>query len=167
MEFRQAGLSELQQILALIQQAKVFLRECGVDQWQDGYPDQAAILGDINSGTGYVLTEDGAIIGYCCISFAREPAYDNIAGAWRSTGPCAVLHRMAIDDRCKGKGLATVLFGHAEALCRDRHIQSIKVDTDGANTRMQHILAKNGFTLCGVVQFQNSDKLAFEKLLDA
>ncbi len=31
---------------------------------------------------------------------------------------------------------------------------------------MQHIMQKNGFTLCGTIFFAGGDKLAFEKVLD-
>ena len=44
-------------------------------------------------------------------------------------------------------------------------IFNFRVDTDADNKIMQHILKKNGFTYCGVIWFDHSEKIAFEKLL--
>ena len=39
------------------------------------------------------------------------------------------------------------------------------MDTDPSNLRMQHILEKNGFKYCGVIKYQGSERLAYDKLL--
>ena len=52
--FRKATEKDLKTATALIEQAKVFLRENGVDQWQTGYPNEEAIAGDLQRGEGYV-----------------------------------------------------------------------------------------------------------------
>lgn len=79
--------------------------------------------------------------------------------------PYGVVHRMAIDDVCKGKGAAPAFFRFAEELCKERDIRSNRVDTDADNRMMQRVLEKQGFTYCGTVCFDNSEKIAFEKLL--
>ncbi len=57
--FRKATEKDLKTATALIEQAKVFLRENGVDQWQTGYPNEEAIAGDLQRGEGYVMEVDG------------------------------------------------------------------------------------------------------------
>lgn len=161
----QSNRKDLQTATALIEQAKVFLRENGVDQWQTGYPNEGAIAGDLQRGEGYVMEAEGQVRGYACISFAGEPCYNDLEGKWLSDLPYGVVHRMAIDDVCKGKGAAPAFFRFAEELCRERDISSIRVDTDGDNRMMQRVLEKQGFTYCGTVCFDNSEKIAFEKLL--
>ena len=71
--FRKATEKDLQTATALIEQAKVFLWENGVDQWQTGYPNEGAIAGDLQRGEGYVMEAEGQVRGYACISFAGEP----------------------------------------------------------------------------------------------
>ena len=68
--FRKATEKDLQTATALIEQAKVFLWENGVDQWQTGYPNEGAIAGDLQRGEGYVMEAEGQVRGYACISFA-------------------------------------------------------------------------------------------------
>lgn len=76
--FRKATEKDLKTATALIEQAKVFLRENGVDQWQTGYPNEEAIAGDLQRGEGYVMELDGQVRGYACISFAGEPCYNEL-----------------------------------------------------------------------------------------
>ena len=73
---------------------------------------------------------------------------------------------MAFHPRFRDKGLADITFGLIEKLCLSKKIHCIRVDTDFPNKRMQHILEKNGFSQCGIIVFQGSGKLAYDKLLD-
>ena len=108
--FRMATTEDIQGSMALIDQAKAFLKNKGVDQWQDGYPEEQDIAGDIAAEKGYVLTDGDDMIAYCCIDFGGEPAYEGLKGQWLADGPYVVIHRMAVSDAYKGKGLAKRLF---------------------------------------------------------
>ena len=39
---------------------------------------------------------------------------------------------------------------------------AIRVDTQDENKAMQHILAREGFSYCGLIHFDGGPKLAFE-----
>lgn len=149
----------------IIDMGRAFQRAQGFVQWTEDYPSRDTLLEDMRTGKGYVLRVDGAIAGYMCIDFGGEPAYREIEGAWKTEEPYAVVHRMAFDSRFRGMGLADAAFHLIEALCVERGMFAIRIDTDFPNERMQHILKKNGFASCGVVVFQGSGKLAFEKQL--
>lgn len=163
MKLRKVKAHEIDTAMALIDQAKAFLRAQGVDQWQSGYPDRACIAVDIDRGKGYFCEEEGAVAGYLCIDFDGEPAYDTLDGAWLTQEPYVVVHRMALDDRVKGRGLASQAFTLVEELARGKGIHSFRVDTDRDNRIMRHLLEKNGFVYCGTIRFDNSEKIAFEK----
>lgn len=164
MKHRKAIISDCDAIMALIEQAKIYLKQQGINQWQNEYPNISSIQKDILSGDGYVLTNNTTIVGYACISFNAEISYEHIQGSWQSMESYAVIHRMVIDNKYKGKGLANLIFQYAETLCLQKNIHSIKIDTDDDNSVMKHLLAKNGYVYCGIVQFDNSNKIAFEKL---
>lgn len=165
MNIRIAAKEDIDKAFGLIEQGRAFLKQKGIDQWQDGYPDRGSIATDIENGEGYVLDDNGTVAGYVCISFAGEEAYDKIDGKWLTDKPYAVIHRMAVDNAYKGKGLAQKFFLFTEDLCAQKGVHSIKVDTDSGNKIMQKILNGLGYVYCGVVNFQNSDKIAFEKVL--
>lgn len=159
--------TEQDQAMAFINQAKAYLKTQGIDQWQKGYPDAACIQQDLASGKGFFLLDGAEAVGYLCIDFDGEPAYEGLVGAWQS-GPgtaYATVHRMAISSAYRGKGIASLAFALVEKLCHERSISSIRVDTDADNQKMQHILRKSGFAYYGTITFDNSEKIAFEKLL--
>lgn len=146
-------------------QAKEFLKSKGVDQWQKGYPDASTIQKDIANHKGYFLMEEYHYLAYLCIDFEGEMAYDNLQGHWLSDVPYGVLHRLAVGNGHRGKGLASVCFQLAEDLMKSRNVKSFRIDTDENNEIMKHLLSKNGFTYCGTIWFDNSIKIAYEKLL--
>ena len=150
---------------AIIKAAKEFQREQGFTQWTDDYPNESTIRDDVDTKKGYILTVDNDIAGYMCIDFSGEPAYANIEGEWNAEMPYAVVHRMAFSERYRGKGLSSVALTLVEDLCLSKGVNCIRVDTDFQNTRMQHILEKGGFSKCGVIVFQGSGKLAYDKKL--
>lgn len=129
------------------------------------YPNLETLRSGITCGKGYVVKVDGAVAGYLCIDFDGKPAYDTIDGAWRAGEPYAVVHRMAVDRTSRGQGLADTTFFRIRELCRDRVVRNIRVDTGFPNLRMQHVLEKNGFVRRGVVVFQGSGKIAYDKTL--
>lgn len=149
----------------MIDQAKAFLREQGIDQWQTGYPNMEAILGDIEKERGWFITEDSRPFGYMCIDYEGEPAYKELKGNWLSPmdAPYVVVHRLAFAKESRGKGLADEAFRLVAEQAKEKGIENFRVDTDEANKIMQHVLKKNGFTYCGVIWFDNSEKIAFEK----
>ena len=149
----------------ILEEGRQFQREQGFVQWTDDYPNTDTVRSDVAAGVGYVLKADGVIAGYMCIDFSEEPAYAEIEGEWRSEQVYAVVHRMAFSSKFRGVGLADTAFALVEELCRDNRIAYIRMDTDFPNKRMQHILEKNRYIRCGVVVFQGSGKLAYDKLL--
>lgn len=149
----------------IIEEAKHFQREQGFVQWTDDYPNLDTIRYDIQRAKGYVLMAGGEVAAYLCVDFDGEPAYQEIRGAWHTGEDYAVVHRLAFDSRFRGRGMAGETFCLVEKLCRNKQVSGIRVDTDSCNQRMQHVLEKCGFQYCGVVVFQGSGKVAYDKVL--
>lgn len=160
-----AQAKDLEICYEIIDAGRAFQKEQGFVQWTDDYPNVDTIREDIQHQKGYTVKVDGSIAGYMCIDFDGEPAYENIQGAWQTEEPYAVVHRMAFHHAYRGSGLADITFRLIEEFCLANNIHSIRVDTDFPNKRMQHILEKNGFTKRGVIVFQGSGKLAYDKSL--
>ena len=57
-EFRQANLSDLNEIWQIIQFAIASRKADGSKQWQDGYPNIDSIRTDINNSYAHVLTNE-------------------------------------------------------------------------------------------------------------
>lgn len=160
-----ANRKEAEKAMALIDEAKEFLKSQGIDQWQTGYPDMETIIGDLAHGRGYFIEEGSDAAAYLCIDFAGEASYETLQGSWKSDLPYAVVHRMAISGAYRGHGIASIAFQLIEELCIQNGIYSVRVDTDEKNAIMRHVLEKNGFDYCGTTWFDNSVKYAYEKML--
>ena len=159
-----ALVEDVQQCYDIINIGRKFQQEQGFTQWTEDYPNFNTIHDDILNKTGYVVKVDGMIAGYMCIDFGGEPAYYNIEGKWNLDAPFAVVHRMAFSTQYRGIGLADTTWKLIEEYCQKKNIHYIRVDTDFPNKRMQHILEKNGFKRCGVIVFQGSGKIAYDKV---
>lgn len=167
MQFRKAVRADLYAIMNIIKQAQSALFVQGVNQWQDGYPNHEVISLDIAAGSAYVCVIDGLVAAFFVISYDEETAYDDIYdGQWLSLDEYAVLHRIAVAEHHKGRGLATEIICFAEQSCLDRGIHSIKIDTHRDNKPMQRLLAKNDFRYCGIIYLTDGQaRIAFEKCI--
>jgi len=167
MDFRRGTEDDIPGIMNIIREAQSYLKECGVDQWQDGYPDEGTIRNDIQRGYNYIMADGSQVIGTTALIFDGEKTYDKIyEGEWLSSGSYAAIHRIAVAARYKGRGLAGDIMKRIESICIDKGIHSIKIDTHQDNKTMQRYLSKNGFIYCGVIYLEDGNKrLAFEKLL--
>lgn len=167
MEFRKAVVTDANKIMDIIGQAQAYFKECGIDQWQDNYPNPQTIMKDIDNGNSYVLLKDDIIIGTVAIIFDIEKTYEPIYnGNWKSDLEYGVVHRIAIDSRHKGLGFASVILKNVEEICVSKAIRSVRVDTHENNLPMQKLLKKNGFEFCGIIYLEDgSRRMAFEKIL--
>ena len=162
MELRLAQRQEAAMCYQCIEDARAYHKSLGFEQWHPYYPTRQTILDDIAQGIGYAFTDDTGVIGYCCIVISDEPAYHEIDGAWKTDRPYAVVHRMAFNRRARGSGLSHEAFQHIEDYCLMHRIDAIRLDTQEENKVMQHILGREGFEYCGMVQFDGGPKLAYE-----
>lgn len=156
--------TEIPLAMNIINEAKRHLKEQGIDQWQNGYPDENCIRDDAKLEKGYFIKENEEVLGYLCIDFSGEEAYKTLKGRWNSNDDYVVVHRMAFSESARGKNLSDKIFGLVEKMSTEKGINYFRIDTDEANKKMQHILKKNGFSYCGTVNFDNSEKIAFDKI---
>lgn len=167
MKFRKATKMDIENIMLIVKHGQTYLKEQGVPQWQNNYPNSETIKNDIDKGYGYVIEDNSQLIGTVAISFDGEITYDKIfEGQWLSNDDYCVVHRMAIHKESRGMGVAPFLMSSVESLCRKKNINSIKVDTHRNNIPMQQFLYKISFEYCGIIYLKDGDeRLAYEKIL--
>lgn len=164
MEIRKALLSDVSDILRVMDSARLYQRSLGFQQWEDGYPNESIITEDINRDSGYVLTGAGVTAGYVCL-VTGDSAYKLSPSPWQYMGEYAVVHRLAMDDTMRGRGMSKEVFSLIERKVRALSIPIIRVDTGTANVVMNRLLAKYGYINCGVHRFPWGERIAYEKLL--
>lgn len=162
MTIRKAQLPDLQQIMAVLDDARQIMRSDGnTGQWINGYPDETVILTDIKNENGFVVEEDSCIIAYFAFIPSPEPTYAKIYnGAWLDdTLPYHVIHRIGSTPDSHG------VFKTIMDWCFSRD-PNIRIDTHKDNHIMQHCITRYGFTYCGIIYLQSGDeRLAYQKIL--
>jgi predicted metal-dependent hydrolase/GNAT superfamily N-acetyltransferase len=150
LRFRKGAEGDLERIMELVADAQNWFRGQGVDQWQDGYPTRELILSDILGGQNYIVEYNGVAVATAVISFEGEPTYAEIKGkGWLNEKPYAVVHRIAVADECRRKGIAKEILHFAEEKCVERGVSDIRIDTHRDNRAMRSLLKKMGYTHCG------------------
>lgn len=163
--FRPATIADSARIWVIIQQAKAQMYREKKQQWDESYPSPEHISADIANGYAYVLCNEQNIIVYGAVVFDGEPAYEIIDGKWLSNLPYVVVHRLAVAEEAKRRGIATLFMQKVEKLSVEKNVNSFKADTNFDNFYMQKIFEKCGFTYCGDISYQHGPRMAYEKLL--
>lgn len=167
MKIRRAKEKDVAQIMNLIRQAQEYMRSQRIDQWQDGYPSEEVIKRDILDGISYVAEEGEKVVGTFAFTIAEEPTYHKIyEGTWRCEGDYGVIHRVAVDNESKGKGIGGRIVEYAAWECKKHKATAVRIDTHRDNQSMQRMLLKNGFEKRGIIYLEDgAERIAFEKVL--
>lgn len=165
LSFRKATNDDSARIWEIILQAKMQMLQQHKQQWDETYPLPEHIAKDIENGYAYVLCNESKVIAYAAVSLDGEPAYNSIQGKWLSEQPYVVVHRLAVADEMKQKGIASLFMQKVEALCQKHNIHSFKVDTNFDNLYMQKLLGRLAFSYCGEIVYGRGKRMAYEKLI--
>jgi len=157
---------DIPKILEIIGQAQQRMKNRNLDQWQNGYPDEAAILNDIEKGVGHTFLKGEEIVAYAAIVFDPDPFYQEIDGRWISSGePYINVHRIAIHDTWLRHGFAQHIIKYAEKKAVREGVHWFRIDTHHDNIPMRNMIREAGFTFCGIVQVRDGQRMAYEKRL--
>ena len=84
-EIKKASFENIENIIEITKKTKSFLKSQGLDQWQQGYPNESSIRNDIINNNSYVLLDNGVINATAAIIFDNDPNYSTIYnGKWLS-----------------------------------------------------------------------------------
>ena len=172
MQFIPLTPDHLPRVIEIVATARAYLARQGLDQWQNGYPDESDFRADIEAGDLYgILDDDGMLMACCAVIFGGEPTYNVIYdGAWQTDREYAAVHRVAVDNSRVRRGYASRMFEGAKALAEAKGLSALRIDTHPGNIPMQKTLEKNGFVRCGTIILPGDyavsgirERVAFEK----
>lgn len=158
---RRALPSDREDILEIYAHARRFMREAGnPTQWGEIYPPEPLVDEDLRLGRSYLWVEEGRPQAVFAMIPGDDPWYQVIEGAWLNDRPYCAVHRVA--SRGEVKGVATKCLQWCLEQC-----PNIRIDTHSDNQPMQRVLAKNGFTYCGVITCDDgTPRIAYQRTLD-
>ena len=124
---RYADVKDLKEILEIVSDAKGFLKENGIDQWQGDYPNADVFIKDIKNNNLYVYERE-EVMGFASIIFGNDITYNKICeGKWLSNGSYITIHRLAVKNKYKRASVATKLIEYASLLAKSKNIKSIRI----------------------------------------
>ena len=164
MNIRKANYKDLEEIRLIYQSARKFMSDNGnPNQWGTNNPPLSRTEEDLRENNLYVVEDDKDILAVFFYKYGDDPTYKIIyQGSWLNNSPYGVIHRIAVSDKARGKGIAGICFDFAYSQCKN-----LKIDTHKDNIPMQRALAKHGFKQCGIIHLINGDeRIAFQKTED-
>lgn len=166
---RIATTEDIVEVMSIVADAQLSLRELGIDQWQDGYPSKLVIAEDIASKVGHVYCIDNKVVGYAAIVFDGEETYAQIADSeWNTTNNYVVVHRLCVRRGYTKTGIAMALMDYASQMAIEKGYTGFRIDTHRGNIRMLAMLEKIGFKYVGVIYYDSGERLAYDlKLCDS
>ena len=163
---RIATTEDIVEVMSIVADAQLSLRELGIDQWQDGYPSKSVIAEDIASKVGYVYCIDNKVVGYAAIVFDGEETYAQIADSeWNTTNNYVVVHRLCVRRGYTKTGVAMALMDYASQMAIEKGYTGFRIDTHRGNIRMLAMLEKIGFKYVGVIYYDSGERLAYDLTL--
>lgn len=157
------NLSQLNAVMDLVDAVIKGLKNQGIDQWDEIYPDRSCMEKDLKSGELCLAIHNCAIVGSITLNTYQESAY--ASANWTLDRP-AVIHRLMVHPNFQGRGLAKTLMHWAESKARSEGLKSIRLDAFTANPNAMAFYQNLGYHRCGECRFRKGIFALFEKSLD-
>lgn len=165
---RNANLKDLKNIIDIINKARAALKDDGVDQWQNGSPDNMLVGRQITRNSSYVYEKDEKILAYAYLSEDYEPTYAAVMSLVKGNNAYTI-HTFCVADEAKGKGVASKFFDEIVTFAKENDKDSLRIDTHEDNFKMRGLIEKMGFQFLGQIYIkdngQTKPRLAYELLL--
>jgi GNAT superfamily N-acetyltransferase len=163
--FRLAAEQDLDPAMELVARCIADMRQARIDQWDEVYPDRATVLQDIRAGTMYVAALDAdPFVGILVINEVQSAEYGDVP--WTvAASPVAVVHRLMIEPRHQGRGLARRMMTFAEQRAREMGYAAIRLDAYSGNPRALRLYQALGYRDAGAIRFRKGVFRCYEKSL--
>lgn len=145
------SLDQLDEILSLTRACGKHMRDNGINQWDENYPDRESLINDLNSQTLYTYMEDAKVLGIVVLNEKQDDEYKEITWSTSENDRNLVVHRLAVLPEYQGQGIARKLMDFSEEFARYKGYTAIRLDTFSQNQRNQKFYLKRGYTDLGSV----------------
>ena len=159
--------ADVEAILAIVQQTVAEMKTYNNEQWDEAYPNRARFMTDVANKTIHVAKDGDSVMGFIVLDNDELEEYDQIQ--WRSAQPCLVVHRLAIDQAYRQRGVASALETFVCQVAQDTGIHYLKVDTHSTNQPMQKFLERQGYSKLGAVNALGKEQpfYCYDKFLES
>jgi len=162
--YSKAKAEDIEEVFSVFSNAIKCMKEAGIEQWDEIYPDKATISQDINNNQLYIGKTQDKIAVCFVLSEECDEAYKN--GNWEyPDSKFIVLHRICVEPCFQNKGIATECLKYIEKLCISQGYESIRLDCFTENPYSQKLYNKAGYKIQGYADWRKGRFELREKLL--
>lgn len=164
MDYTTAQQSDLPEILSLFRGATVQMDEQGVFQWDEIYPDESTLAGDIAQGAMTLGRIEGRIAVVFVLDYCKQGDYER--ADWRYCEPIfVVLHRLCVHPDFQGRGVARKAMDYLEQRVLSDDIHAIRLDAFSQNPAALHLYESRGYEKAGEIHYRKGLFFLYEKKL--
>lgn len=166
LKIRTANRSDLEKIFTLYAGAIQKMRDEGIDQWDEIYPDVKTLSADIEKQDMLLLTGNGEPVSAVAVNAEQSPEYESVGWRLCEWNPPGVIHRLCVSSKVQGGGLGARTLEFAEQFALLRGYRCIRLDTFTKNPKAIRLYESAGYRKAGTVTFRKGVFICYEKLLD-
>ena len=127
------------------------MRENGIDQWDEDYPNYEVIMQDLQTQTLFAYRENNEILGIVVLNETQDEEYTQINWSTCETARNMIVHRLAVKPSQQRRGIARQLMDYAETWARNNLYDAVRLDTFSQNPRNQRFYSNRGYTDLGPI----------------
>lgn len=159
---RRGTLEDLDALMGLVGEVVAAMREEGIDQWDEIYPDRQKLDADVKAGNLFVCAEGSGILAMMVLDENPHPTYAGVAWSIPARRPL-VVHRLCVSPRFRKAGLARRLMALAESRAADAGHDAIRLDAFTLNPAALRLYDSLGYRRAGAVALRKGLFIVFEK----
>lgn len=165
LQIRLAALADVPAIADLLSACVAAMRAEGIDQWDEIYPTAAIIRNDVATETMYAAwLGPTALAGAVVLNDHQDPEYEEVP--WTLHGErVGVVHRLMVDPRLQGRGLAGQLMRFIERRAAGIGYDVLRLDAFTLNPRALRLYERLGYYDAGAMRLRKGIFRGFEKRL--
>ena len=163
-EIRIIQIGDLNRVLTIYKEAIDDMIKNDIFQWDEIYPDEGTITGDINNSTMYGHYNEGELSGVVVLNQFQDEEYNAVK--WKGKSESAlIVHRLCIDPEYKNKGIATMLMKFTEDYAKRNGFKTIRLDAFKFNPAANAVYCKLHYKNRGSAMFRKGEFICYEKEL--
>lgn len=162
-EIRKANNTDMSEVLKIYDDARIEMKDSGINQWQKAGPGWESFLSDLANEKLYVATLGNKIVGVFTLEGEDENYNKVYLGNWIWDEKYFSIHRFAVAKEFLNKGYGKLIFEEIFKLAKDE-VNLLRIDTHIENFKMRKLIEGTGFEFRGIVIIKDgTERLCYEK----
>ena len=155
---RQANLTDVESLLAMLKEAAVWMEENGITQWSPGHFKKEEVESYFGYRTVYMVLDEEVPAGMFTLQ-DTDPDY------WKSSNEQGYyyLHRLTVRGPYRSQKLGSALLDWVSEKCKLDQMKGLRLDCRASNEKLNEYYQKLGFVYKGVAEKGGSDFCLYER----